>query len=817
MQSVCKILRGLARTTISLKTKPKPLLANHSMTLFRPKQHKSSTPAYHLRVILPSVNVEQVLSSADLLIAKEVRTMSPFLCAIFLLQLSSLSTATNFSLVYEWHDELDYEWPSEAIRTQALRNGTFEPEHIEPRYMAVYGSRLFLSLTKNVGIPVTLVSLPTNSASSPKLTPVPSWDMHRMGDCNMIESASGLKIDSLGRLWVLDSSSSVLCNPKLWIIDLMNNDSTKLIHQFPENGLMNDLVLDETPNGTIAYISWWGVQHIVVFCLERNESWTVDLPEIDVYSIALSPKNQEPRQLYLGPTSELYLISVTELRSATQTANLKLIGKWTEYLYSIPYRMLMDNHGTIYVTFCYSNSIFSWNTSQPLQEQIFHEVTALYPDWPFTFALDENGTFWMTEFDEEKRPTSYRLLKAAVIEKSSEALPVTPAIPTTSTTILEPQNLFGFNWRTKTSAFRKTLEEAGRMAPFFVTNFLLGLSPLATAVNFNQVYQWKELDYEWPSKANTTMKAGTFEPKQIYPIYMAVYGTMIFLSLEKNTDITIPVSLVSLSTKSGSSAPPRLTPFPSWDMHGEAGDCDKIEAAKGLEVDSVGRLWVLDDGSSKCQPKLWIFDLNNYATEHVHLFPFRSLMQDLVLDETPDGTFAYISQWLRPHIFVFSLERNESWKVNFSRLIVHSITLSSKDQEPRQLYLTKWNSKELYSFPVAALRNGTRTANPKLIGNWTKIQTYRMLMDNHGIIYAAFKWRNFISSYDTSLYPLFEECRLHDVAGLITATPFTFALDEGGTLWMTVFDELRELSETRYRLLKAEIGAKSYMGTTAEL
>ncbi|CAB3387292.1 Hypothetical predicted protein [Cloeon dipterum] len=229
-------------------------------------------------------------------VVKEVRSMSPYLCAIFLLGLSSLATAANFTLVYEWPDGLDYEWPSEASKTQAWRDGTLKPWEIEPLYMAVYGSRLFFSLeSKYPEISVTLVSLPTSGASSapPKLTPFPSWDMHRIGDCNMIEYATGLQVESVGRLWVLDGGSSH-CKSKLWIFDLKKNDHNNLVHQIRNPYPMHDFVLDETAHGTFAYISRWYQQSIVVFSLEKNLFWIVETAEIFVFSIALSPKDQEP-------------------------------------------------------------------------------------------------------------------------------------------------------------------------------------------------------------------------------------------------------------------------------------------------------------------------------------------------------------------------------------------------------------------------------------------------------------------------------------------------------------------------------------------
>ncbi|XP_065334802.1 protein yellow-like [Cloeon dipterum] len=347
------------------------------------------------------------------------------------------------------------------------------------------------------------------------------------------------------------------------------------------------------------------------------------------------------------------------------------------------------------------------------------------------------------------------------------------------------------------------------MTPFFVAIFFLGLSSVATAINFTQVYEWPdEWDYEWPSEANRTQarRDGSFKPEYLEARYMAVYGSRIFLNLYK--DDGIPATLVSFPTSSASSAPPKLSPFPSWEIHlyGKE-NCNKIHQAEGLQVDSVGRLWVLDDGSSNfnCRAKLWIFNLDNNGTELIHRFSFTGKMHDLVIDETPNETFAYITRWDKKHIVVFSLEKNESWIVNTPAMLSSSIALSPK-VEPRQLYLSKYHSKELYSISVAALRNGTRTENPEFIGNWTEISAYKMLMDNRGTMYAAFLWKNHVQSWNTS-QPL-QENRIYQVTGLEFIWPFNFALDQDGTLWMTVFDKNRK---PKYRLLKAAVGAQSYI------
>ncbi|XP_065336163.1 protein yellow-like [Cloeon dipterum] len=341
------------------------------------------------------------------------------------------------------------------------------------------------------------------------------------------------------------------------------------------------------------------------------------------------------------------------------------------------------------------------------------------------------------------------------------------------------------------------------MTPFFVAIFLIGLSSLATAVNFTQVFEWPDgLDYEWPSEAirAQALKDRIYKPENMSPRYMAVYGSRIFLSLAK--DIGIPAALVSLPTSSASSAPPKLTPFPSWDIHlNEPGHCNKIQRARGLQVDSVGRLWVLNAGSDSCNATLWIFNLNNNETELIHRFSFYFYIHDLVLDETANGTFAYVARWMESHVVVFSLERNESWIVDTSGIDVSSIALSPKEKEPRQLYIGELHSTQFHSISVAALRNGTRTIKPKVIGNWNRQRAYRMLMDNHGTLHAAFMYQNLMSSWNTSQ-------SFYQVAGLKSSWPFTFALDQNGTLWMSVFDDAKF---PRFGTLNAAVGAKSFI------
>ncbi|XP_065335795.1 major royal jelly protein 1-like [Cloeon dipterum] len=351
---------------------------------------------------------------------------------------------------------------------------------------------------------------------------------------------------------------------------------------------------------------------------------------------------------------------------------------------------------------------------------------------------------------------------------------------------------------------------------FFAAILLHGLC-LANAVNFTTVYEWDEFDFIWPSGADSShgQIKQNFKSSKVYLDYMAVFGERLFLSIE--TQSAVPATLVWLPTSGASTATPKLAPFPSWNLH-EKDNCDSIQWAKGMETDTDGRLWVLDDGNKKCAGKLWIFNLvNNDTTERVYQFPDtvvshsfdKRWLHDIVLDKTQDDYLAYITQVSSENIIVYSRKTENSWSVKIPGVRISTLALSTKS-EARQLYLGRYGSKELYSVSVSELKKEGGNATGRLIGKWTA-RPYRMLIDSANVLYAAFNYQSYTSKRNNST-PFHEE-RFHEVGQLGAGYPFTFALDANGSFWMT------ERNETefgiRHKLLKAEVGARSYLYNTS--
>ncbi|XP_065339304.1 protein yellow-like isoform X2 [Cloeon dipterum] len=377
--------------------------------------------------------------------------------ATALLALTAASANTlNFSVVYQWN-KIDYAWPTDSSKAQALSLGRYQPEHNAPAGLAVLGQRVFVSVPRYLqGVPSTLNWLPSNGASStsPKLHPFPSWDMQGIGNCSALQNVFGLEVDSHGRLWAVDAgrlftrknqrrSDLDKCPPKLLIFDLNNNNSIELRYEFPEDvvsrnsSLLSDLVLDKTSDDWLAYISD-ASGHIIVFSLGKKKSWRVQHPsmlaaqpeheplplgrDLGVSGLALSPLNDRTF-LYFSTLSspELFSVPVSELRAGSDKLTVKSVGTK-----SAPSRgMSMDNKGLMYFGLLGKQSVATWDTKFSFREELVFEDKEVL-QWPDTFAFDASDNLWLIanklqallqrklNLDE----TNFRLIKAAVGAKS---------------------------------------------------------------------------------------------------------------------------------------------------------------------------------------------------------------------------------------------------------------------------------------------------------------------------------------------------------------------------------------------------------------
>ncbi|CAB3383655.1 Hypothetical predicted protein [Cloeon dipterum] len=269
---------------------------------------------------------------------------------------------------------------------------------IYPYELVVYGERVFISIVdeKDNPTPFTLTWLSTTaSGRSPALNAFPSWRLHEKGNCASMQGIRGMVVDVCGRLWAVDNGNEN-CPAKIWIFDLTENDSVILVHQFA-----NDII-----------------KHTFGNSLKENFSWVIQVKNIPIHSIALSPtKGKE--LVYLGASVEtkLYSVPLSELRMRGRKAPLTptLVGNKK----AGSFRMLVDNKGKLYFDLRYLSYIGTWDTtSGPLkEEQLYKDERLTFFAYRFSFTLDSCRNLWILSKD-EKKTTNFRLLRAAVAAKS---------------------------------------------------------------------------------------------------------------------------------------------------------------------------------------------------------------------------------------------------------------------------------------------------------------------------------------------------------------------------------------------------------------
>ncbi|CAB3379954.1 Hypothetical predicted protein [Cloeon dipterum] len=326
------------------------------------------------------------------------------------------------------------------------------------------------------------------------------------------------------------------------------------------------------------------------------------------------------------------------------------------------------------------------------------------------------------------------------------------------------------------------------MTSVYLLALLLCLVASIDASMLTTIMEWDNFDITRPSEESNQDIS-----ENIQPNFMAVFGERLFLSLQRLSGISATLAWLPVFNASS-----RLHPFPSWNLH-NYGNCERIQTARGLEVDPFGRLWLLDDGSTTCPATLWIFNLiKNDTIELVYTFPDAVVSHDfgkrLLHDLVVLDSVAYITDVHSKHLVVFSLETKESWSVETQGKKFRAIALSP---ESNLLFLARHNSRELYS--VAQFRAKDRNATLNLVGSW-KAEPYRMVIDGENVLFAAFHDRNYISTWNIT--EQFKERRLYEEFGIFSGqgSLFCFALDSSGTFW-TLIDH-GENKKPRFRLQK---------------
>lgn len=395
------------------------------------------------------------------------------------------------------------------------------------------------------------------------------------------------------------------------------------------------------------------------------------------------------------------------------------------------------------------------------------------------------------------------------------------------------------------------------------------LTTVANGQRFKVLYEWNYINFTWfdEDHIQSAVTSGRYIPENNIISGIKYYDDYFYITLPRMKE-GVPATLARIPAKAyENDTEPLLEPFPSWGMNTE-GDCNAFQNVQNVEIDTKGRMWILDGGrtstmtklaSTKCRPRLVIFDIKNNQTVTNYYFPEtvtnnRSYLYDLVLDDV-DGGYAYITDnsGADPGIIVYSAKKGKSWKVrdnatmraspesiefrvsgtaitapiNLAGIALGTRTTNSKDHtfvsQDRTVYFCPLSSSHLYSIDSSDLKD-ENLQNPsskiKDLGKKSS-QTDGMVTDEHGKLYYGLLGDSSIAIWDPKTpFTSGQKIIARDTTHIQWPDSLTFD-DDGNLLVVTnrlqkfIYGQIN-ISEPNFRILEAAVGVKSYLFSVPE-
>lgn len=384
---------------------------------------------------------------------------------------------------------------------------------------------------------------------------------------------------------------------------------------------------------------------------------------------------------------------------------------------------------------------------------------------------------------------------------------------------------------------------------------------------FRVIMEWKIINFTWPN-AETYRNAlinKTYIPKNCLIAGVNYYRNHFYLTLPR-MKTGIPATLTRIPSNESTS--PILTPYPSWSMN-MLNNCTALQNTQNLEIDSKGRMWILDGGRTTtlsmrhnvndCPPKLIVYDIDKDVIIRTYEFPKgvvdinKNYIYDIVIDENDGDDYGYITDnsIKDPGLIVYSYKENRAWKIRHRTMLadmkaaefrvntvvvstpiniagialgpkIYSDNTSLTISEDRDVYYCPLSGYNLYSISAAILKNESLGNNSKLLEESIKnvgvkaSQTDGMIVDNQGILYYSLLGSSSISMWDTRLpFASAQKIIARDTKYLSWPNSFTFD-DSGNMIVLSnnlqkyVFDTL-DLNDVNFRLLMSHTGTRSYI------
>ncbi|XP_066299951.1 dopaminechrome tautomerase-like [Branchiostoma lanceolatum] len=329
-------------------------------------------------------------------------------------------------LVHEWvGDQLDYTWPPDADRQNALNSGAYIPDNNGIVGIKVHRSVVYVTVPRwREGVPASLAAV-QDGPDRALLRPFPGWDWHDPANCSVLQYVQTL----WAGLYFRGVTPINACPPQLIVYDIIKGVVVRDF-TFPndvasyDSSFLNDLVVDTSdpdPNKWFAYITdTSGDGAIIVYDFYNNLAHKVTDPSmaaeedatiLDIHGvqvntrapvdgIALSPVSSADHRVYYCSLAGYSLFSVPSsvLRDPDVSAISNQVTNHGRKV-SQSDGLAMSDTGVLYFGALTLDGVYKWDTSLPLSSQELVLANHTKMQWVDTFGFDEKGCLWFADKD----------------------------------------------------------------------------------------------------------------------------------------------------------------------------------------------------------------------------------------------------------------------------------------------------------------------------------------------------------------------------------------------------------------------------------
>ncbi|XP_055610391.1 protein yellow [Uranotaenia lowii] len=349
------------------------------------------------------------------------------------------SATTKLQERYNWK-QLDFVFPNQRMKQQALASGDYVPTNGLPVGIEHWENKLFVSVPRwKDGIPSTLnyIDMSQTPSGSPALIPYPDWSSNVAGDCqNGLSTVYRIKADKCGRLWVLDTgtvgignTTQQLCPYALNIFDLKTNRRLRRYELRPEdtnpNTFIANIAIDmgRSCEDTFAYMSDELGYGLIAYSFEKNKSWrfahsfffpdplrgdfnvaglNFQWGEEGIFGMSLSPLQADGyRTMYFSPLASHreFMVSTKTLRDEERVEE-----SFHDFQYlkergpnSHTTSRVMSESGLQLFNLIDQNAVGCWHSSLPYSPE-YHGIVDrddVELVFPADVKIDEEETVWV--------------------------------------------------------------------------------------------------------------------------------------------------------------------------------------------------------------------------------------------------------------------------------------------------------------------------------------------------------------------------------------------------------------------------------------